>query len=407
MQAKTLDIFHDTAASAPASFSGFDDLIAPIGADAFFERYWERRPFFVKRAAPGYFDALLSLEDMDRYLGTRIFHEPDIRVVRQGKDKPFKQYAKDGVADRHALLQAYAEGWMLLFSHLGRHHLPLADAVSRCESELHQPFRANVYLSPPNSQGFKLHWDTHDVLVLQVAGAKTWHIYDDPLELPHEEQQKLLPEMIDKAVKIAEVTLEPGDVLFLPRGYIHGAESGAVNSLHVTVGMRNLTLGDIALREFRRASLAHPAMRRVALHQHYQSAEKQEQVRALIHELIDSMDLDGALDDVYCSFINSRQPPAPGRLLALSQPPMGRELDHETSLRLRSGTLFELFEKPDQVKLAIDGRVVTLPQGVSGAIRFMREQPRFMPAQLPGLEYESRLLLARTLLAEGLIEMEA
>ncbi len=404
MQAKTLDIIHDTAPTAPAAFAGFADLVAPIDPDAFFERYWERRPFFVKRASPGYFDALLSLEDMDRYLGTRIFHEPDIRVVRQGKDKPFKQYAKDGVADRHALLEAYAEGWMLLFSHLGRHHLPLADTVSRCEAELHFPFRANVYLSPPNSQGFKLHWDTHDVLILQVAGSKTWHIYDDPLELPHEEQQKLLPELVGKANKIAEITLEPGDVLFLPRGYIHGAESGAANSLHITVGMRNLTLGDIALREFRRASLAHPAMRRVALHRQYQDAQKQDEVRALIHELIDSMDLEGALDDVYCSFIKSRQPPSAGRLLALSRPV---EIGHESTLRVRPGTLFELFEKADKLNLAIDGRVLTLPKGVSQAIRFIREQPRFLPAELPGLEYESRLILARTLHAEGLIETAA
>lgn len=403
-QQKHLEIIHDAGSDAPRSFNGFADLVAPVGAETFFERYWEQQPLFIKRARPGYFDALLSLEDMDRYLGTRIFHEPDIRVIKQGKDKPFKQYAKDGVADRHQLLQAYTLGWMLLFSHLGRHHLPLADAVSRCEAELHLPFRANVYLSPPNSQGFKLHWDTHDVLVLQVAGAKTWHIYDNPLELPHEDQQKLLPELVKQATKIAEVTLEAGDVLFLPRGFIHGAEAGDANSLHITVGMRSLTMGDIALREFRRASLANPEMRRVALHQDYQSPEKQQQVRQLIHDLIDSMNLEGALEDVYCSFIKSRQPPAAGRLLALSR---SVELDHASELRLRPGALFELFEKTDKVNLAVDGRVLELPKGVTPAIRFMGEQPRFSAAQLPGLEYESRLILARKLHAEGLLEAVA
>jgi len=404
MQAKTLDIIHDTAAQAPRAFSGFADLIAPIGTESFFERHWERQPFFIKRAMPGYFDALLSLRDMDHYLGTRTFHEPDIRVVKHGKDMPFKQYAKEGVADRHELLQAYTEGWMLLFSHLGRHHLPLAQTVSSCEAELHLPFRANVYLSPPNSQGFKLHWDTHDVLVLQVAGAKTWHIYDDPLELPHEDQKKLLPELVKKANKIAEVTLEAGDVLYLPRGYIHGAEAGTANSLHITVGMRSLTMGDIVVREFRRVSLADPAMRRVALHRDYQSEEKQDEVRSLIHGLIDSMDLEGALDDVYCSFIKSRQPPAPGRLLALSEP---AELNHASALRVRPGALFELFEKTDKVNLAVDGRVLSLPKGVTEAIRFMSVQPRFSADELPGLEYESRLILAKTLHAEGLIEAVA
>ena len=391
----------DRGACAPAHFDQFDSLIAPLGADYFFEHHWERQPFFIKRNIPGYFDALLSLKDMDTYLGTRTFHEADIRIVKQGKDKPFKEYSKDGVADRHQMLNAYKDGSMLLFSHLNRHHLPLAQAIARCEAQLHLPFRSNVYLSPPNSQGFKLHWDTHDVLVLQISGSKTWHIYNNPLELPHEEQKKELQDCIEKAEKIAEVTLEAGDVLFLPRGYIHGANASTDSSLHITVGMRNLTLGDVALMAFRRASLEHLGMRKVALHQQYQSEEKQAQARALIHELIDSMDLEGALDAVHSSFIGSRQPPAAGCLLGLTQQPA---LTHATRMRVRPAALYKMFDKTDRIDLALDGRVLPFPKGVEAAILFMDANPGFSPEQLPGLEYDSRLILARKLQAEGLLE---
>jgi len=394
------DTYHDDA-GARAAFHDFDSLTAPLGAETFFARYWERRAFHIKRNLPGYFDALLSLNDVDACLGTHTFHEPELRVLKQGKDMPFKDYARDGVADRAELLQAFAGGWLLLFCHLGRHHAPLGEAIARCEAELQLPLRANVYLSPPASQGFKLHWDTHDVLVLQIDGEKTWHIYDSPIELPHEEQLKHLPALAPKARKLAEVTLQPGDVLFLPRGYVHAAEARDMHSLHITVGLRSLSVGDIALRAFRSASLAHEPLRRVARHRDYQSPERQQQVRDLIHAVIDDLDLDATLDDVHCSFIRSRQPAAPGRLLALTRPGL---LDHASQLRLRSGALFEVFEQADALKVAVNGKVLTLPTGAAPAIRFIEQAPRFCAGQLPGLEYESRLLLLRTLHAQGVLE---
>ena len=79
-------------------------------------------------------------------------------------------------------------------------------------------------------------------------------------------------------------------------------------------------------------------------------------------------------------------------------------LDHDSALRLRSGALFEVFEQADAVTLAVDGRVLTLPAGVAPAIRFIEQAARFCAGQLPGLEYESRLLLTQTLHAQGLVE---
>jgi len=37
---------------------------------------------------------------------------------------------------------------------------------------------ANVYITPPNSQGFAPHYDDVDVFILQVEGRKLWKLYD-------------------------------------------------------------------------------------------------------------------------------------------------------------------------------------------------------------------------------------
>ena len=50
----------------------------------------------------------------------------------------------------------------------------LAALCRAMEKAFSSHFQANVYLSPPNAQGFGTHFDSHDVFVLQVAGSKIW-----------------------------------------------------------------------------------------------------------------------------------------------------------------------------------------------------------------------------------------
>lgn len=376
-------------------FESFASLIQPKSAGEFFDDYWETTPFLVKRNIPGFFDSLLRLADVDDYLGTRAFHKPDIRIVKEGKDTRFEDYAKDGIADRTKVLREFRGGAMLLLSHLNRHHLTLAELVSRCEAETHVPMRSNVYLSPPGSRGFKLHWDTHDVLVLQISGSKRWHIHDNPLELPHEEHKRDFKKWVGKANKLAEVELRPGSVLFLPRGFVHGAESGSEHSLHVTFGLRSLTMADIVLGEFRRRSLLDIDMRKVALLDDFADQENLERARAVLRRVVEDMDIEQAIHDVHESFIRSRQPPARGALLDIT---CAAPLDHDRPLRRRPDALFKVFRDADTVRLAVDGTVVRLPVGVEPAIDHAIEQRQFTPRALPGLEHESKLILARTLL---------
>ena len=36
----------------------------------------------------------------------------------------------------------------------------------------------NAYLSPPSARGLELHFDFHDVFVLQLDGAKRWRVWE-------------------------------------------------------------------------------------------------------------------------------------------------------------------------------------------------------------------------------------
>jgi ribosomal protein L16 Arg81 hydroxylase len=74
--------------------------------------------------------------------------------------------------------------------------------------------QTNTYFTPPHAQGFRPHWDTHEVFVLQVAGTKSWSVYDTKVTLPLK-GQRFDPEQHEPGPVSGQFELGPGDVAFL------------------------------------------------------------------------------------------------------------------------------------------------------------------------------------------------
>ena len=126
-------------------------------------------------------------------------------------------------------------------------HPPLAAFCRELEAELGHPVQANAYYTPASAQGFAVHHDTHDVFCLQVDGEKRWLVYPPVLELPLKDQ-KYVPEMGAPGEAVLDVTMQAGDTLYLPRGWLHQAMTSDAASLHLTVGVNVATWRD-AVRE--------------------------------------------------------------------------------------------------------------------------------------------------------------
>ena len=82
-----------------------------------------------------------------------------------------------------------------------------------------------------------MHTDDQDVFVLQLAGSKTWRVYDAPQPLPYEDEQLGKDTPYDRArlgTPTLAATLRPRSLLYLPRGMLHEARAGDDGgSLHV------------------------------------------------------------------------------------------------------------------------------------------------------------------------------
>ncbi|MFL5757038.1 MAG: cupin domain-containing protein, partial [Chloroflexota bacterium] len=165
--------------------------------------------------------------------------------MRDGTPLPLGAYAEDvpwqpsgftATARVERVADEFARGATVVLQGLHVHWLPAARYCRGLEQALGMPVQANAYLTPASAQGFAVHHDVHDVFVLQVAGRKRWRLYEPVLELPLR-SQRWSRALGDPGAPVHELVLEPGDTLYVPRGWPHEAATGDGESLHLTVGL--------------------------------------------------------------------------------------------------------------------------------------------------------------------------
>ena len=371
----------------------------------FLRDFWEQRPLVVRRSKPDYFAELLSLDDVDRVLTTLDRRYPDVLVKRAGSEILPADYTTNGsTLDVAKLYQLFEEGATLTLAFLDT-VLPNLERLCReVESELSMPLQANVYLTPPKEQGAKVHYDTHDVFVLQVSGSKHWTIYDAPLALPLS-GQAFDPDLHRPGSPTHEFELGAGDVLYIPRGWLHEARATDATSLHITAGVLRYTWTDLLLEVVARVALETPAFRSSLpvgfAREGFDRTTARETLRNLLLELNAKADSDAALDHFIARFIADCPPLLRGQLGQLDAL---KALTLESMLGARPGAVHRLHREGSKVTVELHGRRVTFPAHVAEALEFALAQARYRLRDLPGsLDEAGRLTLARRLIREGLI----
>lgn len=386
---------------------GLAPLIDPVAPDAFFDEFWEKQPLVVSRDDRRYHEALFSLADLDHVLANSSLESTEVRVVRDGRATSLNALRSAGSNQSEggleALYQEYRSGATIVLQFLHERWAPLRRLCRSLTDELSAALQVNVYLTPPNAQGLRTHYDSHDVFVLQTAGAKRWCIYDSPIRLP------LLDDPHDPDVEPSgeplEVLLRAGDTLYLPRGYLHDAHSLDGLSLHLTVGVKGVSWAsvlvdaveqvvktDATLRESIPPAFAtDPATRRVC----------ELTLAELLQGVVDRVDAGAVVERLLERTLLHVAPSLEGHLLDTEDE---RSLTTDTRLRCRPGTRWLLDGAGDRIVLRFHGKAVAFPAYVEPDLRFMAQTPGFSARQLPGeLDMPSRILMIRRLVVEGFL----
>lgn len=382
-------------------------------AQIFADEHWGRAPLLSRAAELGSgFADLLTLAAIDSLVSERGLRTPFLRMAKDGDVQPATSYTRGGgagagIADQAAddkVLSAIADGTTLVLQALHRTWPPLVDFGTRLADELGHPVQINAYVTPPQSQGFAPHFDVHDVFVLQVSGRKHWIVHepvvDDPLDnQPFGGFKAEIGERVAEPPFI-DTVLEPGDALYLPRGTIHSAEALGETSVHLTVGVHPLTryqlvrfLLDAAQDDAElRASLPMGA----ALTDPDVLAPHLEATVAALQAALERVPAAQIAERLGTNLMQRTRPEPIGPLAQLAA---ADALAPDTPLRRRGALRLRL----DGLKIVLLDRAIELPHGTADALQLIVDGRAFTPAELPGLEPEEQLTLARRLLREGVL----
>jgi lysine-specific demethylase/histidyl-hydroxylase NO66 len=371
--------------------------IAPVSAEQFFAERWGRQPLVVARDQEGRFDDLLSVSDVERLLCSGGLRYPSFRLVKAGEKLDVGYYTKSipwrpapfsGTGEVGRILSEFEAGATLVLQGLHLTWPPLAEFCRALEQELEHPAQANAYFTPREAQGLPVHHDTHDVFSLQVAGEKRWFVYEPALELPLKDQ-RYDPELGAPGEPVEDVTLRPGDTLYLPRGWLHEAATSSSDSLHITIGINVYTWLD-AFKAALEDCSDDVGFRR----------SPEGDVDDLVERLRSRLQPEDVERRRRGRLVRTRRPILVGQLSQLR----GLEsLTVETELERRPTVLFDL----EGATLVFEGKKVAFPQDAREDLEFLAaaDEP-FSAADLPGdLDDETRLVLVRRLVREGFLRL--
>jgi hypothetical protein len=290
----------------------FARLIHPCTVEEFFQHYYEKVYLLNTRAVPDYFDEVLNEADLDLFFAQQDLNPATIKLVKDGVPIPIDLWTK--TIERSAgplktficqeeVFEHYYKGATIVINAAEKMIPGITKACSAMERETRLLFQANIYITPPNSQGFSMHYDDHDIFSLQVKGTKRWKMYDAGEELPTNKRPfRKNPELISK------IELHPGDLLYMPRGLVHEAFSTTTSTIHVNFSCKGVygfdllkTLSEVAEEEdvFFRKMIPHG----------FSSVEEIAGYKAVFMEkllsLIDKYDVEALLQKRQLSFLKT------------------------------------------------------------------------------------------------------
>ncbi|MET8247785.1 cupin domain-containing protein [Streptomyces sp. NPDC005202] len=224
------------------------NLAAHLGPDEFLAQVLHRHHRHVPRALtePG---RLITWDDVNTILATHRLEPPRFRLSADGEMLPAYRYTSPVTTRRHTVWQRLhpaelharlAEGASLVIDAVDELHPAVGRAAMELEQWLRTGVQTNLYASWTAREGFGVHWDDHDVLVVQIDGAKRWKLYGPTRTAPmYKDTDEPEP---PPSQPLTELVLLPGDLLYLPRGWWHSvAASEGEHSLHLTFGIQTST----------------------------------------------------------------------------------------------------------------------------------------------------------------------
>lgn len=217
----------------------FEDVVGDTST--FFSEYFNKKPLLRQGALAGRLQDILSVRQLDDIVTMETVLPSYLRIAKDGKGVSPKAYTRTVTPQGAALAETvipekvyelFRSGGTITWNSL-QHFLP---SVRRLLDVLTDTFSARseavAFLTPALKNGYAPHHDPVDVFIFQVEGTKSWKLWNAPAVRRGDEATYSLEELGDPSI---EMTLHPGDVLYIPHNTPHAAAAQEEISLHLSV----------------------------------------------------------------------------------------------------------------------------------------------------------------------------
>jgi ribosomal protein L16 Arg81 hydroxylase len=374
----------------------FGALIAPISPEEFRARYWEREPLIIHRTAPDYYGDLFTVEDFDQ----AVAHSPNflktVNAIKSGTS-----HKTPSVEGLETTLADMRDGGTLIADHLETRDPKLGLLCRLMEAQLNHRFQTNLYLTPPHGKSSIPHWDNHDVFVLQVLGHKNWKVEKGRRAFPRKGER--MGDGREFRGETTSFTLRQGDLIYIPRGFMHAAECGTEPSLHISLGLIPYFLEDLLFATIN-AAIQHDARLHSALSLGFMGDDTGTIARQ-IKSALSGISNDAFLSAVVSQFKDEAISKFPidisGQISAHFHP---TPLTVDDVVRPRRGIVFNTHASAETVRLNFGSRSILFPDFFREALDYSLKMPSFTIRELPGdLQEEEKVAFVARLIEEGLV----
>jgi hypothetical protein len=234
-----------------SNYTKFANIISPLSRSEFFKLYHKGSIIKIDAGNVKKFCHLFPWNHFNNIMQEHRISKPRLRIFDKGKLLDEAEYTSTRSYRRYNLNWPCGKkiklllknGATLVLNSVEETYQPLYNLVRDFENIFNKPFQVNAYLSSGNkeeSSSFGLHWDDHDIFILQVLGKKHWCIYED-FQYPIA-TSKLDINSIKNKKPIFNEVINQGDLLFMPRGFWHKVVSDkSSTSLHLSFGTESTT----------------------------------------------------------------------------------------------------------------------------------------------------------------------
>lgn len=227
----------------------FAEFLAPMPVETFIADHYGKRPVQIRGESPR--AGLLSMKRLEELFAIRPHWTGDnLKLILNSRPilgEHFLEHPQTGRAARRAdpaKIELFLRmGASLVGDHIEDIDAGVRDAAAMLSEQFAGTAGANVYCSFKGIRAFNSHCDLHEVFAVQLEGEKVWQIYENRADSPVETIQGPNAQAIIDQAKgrvMMTVQMQPGDLLYIPRGYFHDALADTAASLHLTFGIAPL-----------------------------------------------------------------------------------------------------------------------------------------------------------------------